>query len=320
MNRGDRGGAVFRDKLDYEIFLTKLGETCGRTGWRIHSYVLMPNHFHWLVETPEANLVGGMKWFLGAYSQGFNARHGQRGHVFQGRYKALPVEADAGAYFETVSTYIHLNPARARLLEGEDPDLADYMWSSYPWYLKGKPERPVWLEVKRLLGNLRLTDNGKGREGYEEYMRNRIRELHTRSGRRMYREAWKPIRYGWCLGGEGFQEKILAGIGKRMEGKKRASYGGEESRRHDEREAEALVKRGMKALGLKEEDLSCLNKGALVKCALAWHIHRRVLAGHGWISSRLQMGCQSNLTVYINRIQRATDSDARELRRKLESL
>ena len=57
----------------------------------------------------------GMKWFMGAYSQAFNARHGQRGHVFQGRYKALPVESGAGQYVETVSTYIHLNPARAKL-------------------------------------------------------------------------------------------------------------------------------------------------------------------------------------------------------------
>ena len=130
MNRGDRGGGIFRDKLDYELFLVKTREVCSRTGWKIHSYVLMPNHFHWLVETPEGNLVAGMKWFLGAYSQGYNARHGQRGHVFQGRYKAVPVESESGNYFETVSTYIHLNPARGKLLNGDHPDLGAYRWSS----------------------------------------------------------------------------------------------------------------------------------------------------------------------------------------------
>lgn len=51
-----------------------MAEVCERTGWRLHAYVLMPNHFHWLLETPEANLVGGMKWLLGAYSQRFNMR------------------------------------------------------------------------------------------------------------------------------------------------------------------------------------------------------------------------------------------------------
>ena len=79
MNRGDRGGKTFRDRLDYDLFLQATGEVCERAGWRLHAYALLPNHFHWLVETPQANLVDGMKWFLGAYSQRFNARHGQRG-------------------------------------------------------------------------------------------------------------------------------------------------------------------------------------------------------------------------------------------------
>ena len=125
MNRGDRGGKVFKDRLDFELFLRCTADACERTGWRIHAYALLRNHFHWLLETPEANLVDGMKWFLGAYSQRFNARHGQRGHVFQGRYKAVVIDGRSGDYFETVSTYIHLNPARARLLR--DAAAADLM-------------------------------------------------------------------------------------------------------------------------------------------------------------------------------------------------
>ena len=81
MSRGNDGQKVFLDRLDYEVFLGKMREVCGRTGWRIHSYVLLQNHYHWLLETPEPNLVAGMKWFLGAYSLGFNARHGRHGHV-----------------------------------------------------------------------------------------------------------------------------------------------------------------------------------------------------------------------------------------------
>ena len=109
MNRGDTGKKVCLDRLDYETFLARMRELIGRSGWRIHAYALMPTHFHWLVETPEGNLVGGMKWFLGAYTMGFNRRHGRRGHLFQGRYKAVLVESESGGYFETVSTYIHLN-------------------------------------------------------------------------------------------------------------------------------------------------------------------------------------------------------------------
>ena len=138
MNRGDHGEEVFSDTLDYGLFLTGLGECCRRCGWVVHAYCLMKNHFHALVETPEPNLVAGMKWFMGAYTQTYNVRHGLRGHLFQGRYKAQLVEPERGSYFETVATYIHLNPARAGVLNREFPVLADYPWSSYPVYAYGK--------------------------------------------------------------------------------------------------------------------------------------------------------------------------------------
>jgi putative transposase len=318
MNRGDRGGKVFRDRLDYELFLSATGEVCRRSGWRMHSYVLMPNHFHWLLETPEPNLVAGMKWFLGAYSQGFNARHGQRGHVFQGRYKALLVQTDSGNYFESVSSYIHLNPARAKLLAAEGPDLRTYQWSSYPHYLAGQAQRPKWLDVRRVLGNLGLGDNADGRRSYEQYMQDRIRELATRVGKRMYREEWSGIRYGWCLGDQEFREKMLEKVGIRMAGGKRESYIGEARQEHDEREAERLIEKGLKALGLKEDNLLRERKGALAKCALAWYVHANALVSHRWISGRLQMGDTSSQSGYIDRIKSASDGDALRLRHKLE--
>ena len=63
MCRGDRREAIFRGEEDCELFLETLGELCERTGFRIHSYVLMGNHYHLLLETPEPNLVAGMSWF-----------------------------------------------------------------------------------------------------------------------------------------------------------------------------------------------------------------------------------------------------------------
>jgi len=320
MNRGDRGGKVFLDLLDYELFLAKLAEVCGRTGWRIHSYVLMPNHFHWLLETPEAKLVDGMKWFLGAYSQGFNARHGQRGHVFQGRYKALPVETGSGDYLETVSTYIHLNPARARLLDKNRPDLAKYRWSSYPSFVGSVKARPAWLETGRVLGNVRLKDDAEGRKRYEEYIAGRIKELRTREGKKLYREVWNQIRYGWCFGGQGFQEKMLELVGLRMEGKQRESYSGDEKIRHDEKTAEKLLRKAMKTLGADDERLQGAAKGSLIKCALAWYIHKEAMVSRKWISGRLQMGCASNLTTYINRIKTPTTGDALKFRKLLSQI
>lgn len=74
------------------MFLDTLGEACSRTGWQVHAYVLMGNHYHMLLEIAEANLVVGMQWLQGTYTKRFNARHREWGHLFQGRYKAIPVE------------------------------------------------------------------------------------------------------------------------------------------------------------------------------------------------------------------------------------
>ena len=95
MCRGDRQEEIFWEDGDRECFLDTLWESCDRTGWQIHAYVLMGNHYHLLLETPEANLVAGMRWFQGTYTARFNARHRVCGHLFQGRYKALP-ETGAG--------------------------------------------------------------------------------------------------------------------------------------------------------------------------------------------------------------------------------
>jgi len=92
MNRGDRREAIFKDDQDREQFLATLGEGCGKTDWQVHAFCLMPNHFHLVLETPRANLVTGMKWFLGTYTGRFNRRHKLFGHLFSGRYKALIVD------------------------------------------------------------------------------------------------------------------------------------------------------------------------------------------------------------------------------------
>ncbi len=96
MNRGDRREAIFDDDPDRHRFLSTLGETCAKTDWQVHAFCLMPNHFHLVLETPQPNLVAGMKWFLGTYTSRHNRRHKEFGHLFSGRYKALPVIKQRG--------------------------------------------------------------------------------------------------------------------------------------------------------------------------------------------------------------------------------
>src|SRR5687767_9998117 len=117
MNRGDRREDVFHDDQDRHSFLKTLGETCAKTGWQVHAYCLMRNHFHLVVETPRANLAVGMKWLLGTYTTRFNHRHRCVGHLFSGRYKSLIVDGSGTGYLRTVCDYVHLNPARAKLLK-----------------------------------------------------------------------------------------------------------------------------------------------------------------------------------------------------------
>ena len=92
LNRGNRKEAIYRDDTDRQRFLDILAEACAKTGWQIHALCLMPNHFHLVVETPQPNLVTGMKWFLGAYTGGLNRRHRRCGHLFSRRYKSLVVD------------------------------------------------------------------------------------------------------------------------------------------------------------------------------------------------------------------------------------
>ena len=85
MNRGDRREPIFQDDADRKRWVETLGEACAKTGWQVHACVLMPNHFHLVVETPQPNLVAGMKWWLGTYPNPCSGRsaafHAARGET-----------------------------------------------------------------------------------------------------------------------------------------------------------------------------------------------------------------------------------------------
>jgi len=141
MNRGDRREPIFKDNADHHRFIETLAEACGKTDWQIHAFCLMPNHFHLVIETPNANLIAGMRWLMSTYTARFNRRHKLFGHLFSGRYKSLNVEGSGNGYLRSVCDYVHLNPARARLV-GPAQKLSDYPWSSWPEYLKAPQLRP----------------------------------------------------------------------------------------------------------------------------------------------------------------------------------
>jgi REP element-mobilizing transposase RayT len=177
MNRGDRRENIFWDKPDREVFISTLSEACRQTEWQVHAYCLMRHHFHLVLETPQANLVAGMKWLLGVYTKRFNIRHKLCGHLFAGRYKALMVEGSGNGYLRTACNYVHLNPVRAKLIKS-GAALESYRWSSYADYLKPPGQRPRWLRVERLLGELGIPkDSPAGRAQFGVQMaRRRLEE------------------------------------------------------------------------------------------------------------------------------------------------
>ena len=194
--------------MDRQDLLKTLAESCQKTDWQVHAYCLMRNHFHLVLETPNANLVDGMRWFLSAYTIRLNHRQKLWGHVFSGRYKALIVEGSGNGYLKTACDYVHLNPVRAHLLGSEERLLA-YPWSSFGWYLAAPDHRPGWMRVDRLLGEHGIQqDSAAGRQEFERHMEARRLEEADE-------EELKPLRRGWCLGSEQFRQEML----ERMDGK-----------------------------------------------------------------------------------------------------
>ncbi len=132
-----------------------------RCGWKLHDYALMGNHFHLLIETPEANLSSGMHKLEGPYAQRFNRRHGRTGHLFGSRFKACLVEG--GRYLMEVSRYIALNPVRAGIVEHP----GDYGWSSYR-AKAGYEDPPPWLTMSGLFHFDRDLKNAQA--GYRQFV------------------------------------------------------------------------------------------------------------------------------------------------------
>ena len=145
-SRGNERKAVFKSTRDRTKFLEYLKTATLKYDAVIHVYCLMDNHYHLLLETPSGNLPQIMHHINGAYTIYYNVKRGRSGHLFQGRYKAILVDADE--YAKELSRYIHLNPVRAKMVERPE----EYKWSSYPYYL-GVAKKPECLNLSFILSS-----------------------------------------------------------------------------------------------------------------------------------------------------------------------
>jgi len=143
-SRGNERKNIFFNNGERKSFLSYLKSGHLRYSAIIHAFCLMNNHYHLFMETPLGNLSQIMRHINGAYTNYFNTKHSRRGHLFQGRYKAILVEADS--YAGELSRYIHLNPVRAGIV----PLTEKFSWSSYQYYIE-KKKKLDWLTVDFIL-------------------------------------------------------------------------------------------------------------------------------------------------------------------------
>jgi putative transposase len=162
INRGNNRENIFKDDRDREKFLEYLQKASERFSIVIHTYCLMNNHFHLLVQTPQSNLSMAMQWINVSYATYFNRKRGRHGHLFQGRFKAILIDADE--YLQHLSRYIHLNPVRAKIVR----TASKYRWSSYAACI-GKEKPPPFLETDELMSKFGMHKE-EARRNYEGFV------------------------------------------------------------------------------------------------------------------------------------------------------
>ncbi len=287
INRGNYRGDVFGSVGAAEAFTAALAETCEQFGWRLHAYVIMRNHYHLALETPQPNLVSGMHWLQSTYSTRFNRFRSENGHLFQGRYQSLLVE-DRAALVRVVN-YIHLNPVRAGIVSAEN--IPGFRWSSLPRFLRGGC--PVWLSPEQWLEHLGFDESPAGWQAYGNY----LRKLSANPAEQD-RQEFKNLSHGWAIGTQGWRQAMAKEYAHRA-----LSPGIERAQLHELREARwtaglALVLQDFRktAHDAKQEP-----KAVDWKVAAARRLRKESGAPYAWIAEELHMGMPSSIRVYLSR-------------------
>jgi putative transposase len=293
INRGNYRTDIFKTEGAKQAFEDCLLEAAARSHWIVHAFVVMSNHYHLALETPEPSLVAGMQWLQGTFANRFNRLRGERGHLFQGRYKALLVEE--GEPLAQVCHYIHLNPVRAGLTEVRR--LRDYRHASY-WYLWRPKARPACYQPQYTLEAVGgLTDSAAGRRSYADYLAWQAEEGPV--GRS---KAYVNLTKGWALGSSGFKAALRVDHALAADARAWTKEGARELRQAQWSER---LQRGLLAVGRTLEQARREPKSAGWKLTLAAWMKSCTQASNGWLSERLYLGAPAafsrNLTTFRRR-------------------
>lgn len=305
INRGNYRAWAFRDDQTRAAFEACVFEACRRCGWLLHGFVIMGNHYHLAIETPQGNLVSGMQWLQSTFANRFNKFRGEQGHLFQGRFKSLVVEP--GGPLGQVCHYLHLNPVRAGIVTVDQ--LADFRFSSY-WYLLHPKERPDFLRVDAALADAGdLTDTPAGWRCYGEYL-----AWQAASGPAGKNAAYASLSRGWVIGSDGFKQSLLKDHALLESSKAWESDGGREIR----------AARWTAAL---DRCLACLTpdapdtpkKSAPWKVAAAAYLKDSTDVTNSWLADQLGMGSPFYVSKHVGLLRRTRENEASRLLARLRT-
>jgi len=304
INRGNYRRWIFDEPSTRTAFESCLFEGCERSGWVLHAFVIMGNHYHLAVETPEGNLVAGMQWLQATFANRFNRLRHESGHLFQGRYKSLLIEN--GSALGAVCDYIHLNPVRAGVVSAAQ--LATYRHGSY-WYLHHPPQRrPCMRFTAPLQAAGGLSDSAADRRCYQSYL-----EWQAAEGPAGKTSAYVKLSRGWALGSRNFKTALVkdhkvAALSRAWE-----TTGAREV--HEIKWA-LLLGTALGVLRKSPQDLLTCRKSSPWKLAIASWLKSRSQAGNPWLARHLHLGAPTGASRNIARYRadlQSSDPDWKKL-------
>jgi len=289
INRGNYRRDIFESDAAAEAFVTALKEATQRYDWKVHAYVVMRNHYHVAVETPQPNLGDGMHWLQSTLAIRFNRLRAEQGHLFQGRYHALLMENRE--VLSHVVDYIHLNPVRAHAITADQ--LESFRWSSLAGFVCGKDKRFKGLAPEYWLEQHGLKDEPSDWKRYNE----RLRDL-AEDEVEQKRLGFQSMSKGWLLGTNGWKKtmakeraslKLTVGI-DRMQARALKEA------RWEQRLAELLQQHGSRPLdeGPKNQKW---------KLEIALQLRDQDGASASWLSQALYLGTPATARSYLSRLR-----------------
>lgn len=295
INRGNYRSDVFAAKGAPEAFVRTLFEAARRYGWKVHAYVLMQNHYHLAIETPQPNLSAGMHWLQGTFAVRFNRFRKQNGRLFQGPYKALLLE-DTDILCRVVD-YIHLNPVRAGVVQ--PAKIGEYEWSSLRALKQGKKMRnPVLCASEWLARRGNWTDTPKGVTAYEKYLADLGCDEAAQKEAGM---EGQTLSRGWVIGTQGWKQALIRECeqGSPLSG---SGLDGDELAQIREARSENALAGALKRARKTEAQLQTRPRAQAWKLKMALALREEGVP-LTWLSERLHLGRPSTVRSLLSKLR-----------------